>query len=402
MRLCLSLGAAALRAAAPTLRAAPAPDTDERLDRLERRMAEMEQRQAAELRARDEEIARLRSQLGQPTPTTRPSATSDDVLLREIEAAGTPGATTVPTAAEQTSRDVMRDAAARSTPLGGGLSRNPVSFNPDLAVVSDFLASYSTNRQNDALNRVDVREIELDLRAAVDPRADGVAILSFARDVENPVFPTGERQEGPDTSVDVEEAYLFLHDFGVPNLTAKLGRFHVRFGRQNVLHLHDLPTSDPPFVNQAFLAPEALTDAGASLSYVIPPQLIANQYVEIIGEILAGEGAGAESPTLRGDVSVDSPAFNTHVLWNVDVARDWNLELGASWLTGHADSDNRHDVNLYGADATLIHTDPAGRFLNQLVQAEVMYGDVYDPDGNKRNGWGAYLLGQQRGNECSQ
>jgi hypothetical protein len=26
----------------------------------------------------------------------------------------------------------------------------------------------------------------------------------------------------------------------------------------------------------------------------------------------------------------------------------------------------------------------------------VMYADTYDPDGAKRNGWGAYLLGQQQ------
>src|SRR5205814_4895099 len=155
-------------------------------------------------------------------------------------------------------------------------------------------------------------------RAAVDPRADGVAILSVHRDVDNPAFPgphTYDEQSGPDTGVDIEEAYLFLHDFGIPNLTAKLGRFHVRFGRQNILHLHDLPTTDPPLVNQAFLAPEALTDSGLSLSYVIPPKLIGGQYVDIFSEIVAGEGVGAESPTLRVDVSVDSPAFNTHVLW---------------------------------------------------------------------------------------
>src|SRR5207253_9690376 len=145
---------------------------------------------------------------------------------------------------------------------------------------------------NPALNRFDVGELELDLRAAVHPIADAVAILSVHRDADNPVFPMGEKPSGPDTGISIEEGYLLFHDFGVPNLTAKLGRFHVRFGRQNILHLHDLPTSDPPFVNQAFLAPEALTDSGLSLSYVIPNPW--NQYFEIVGEILAGEGADSE------------------------------------------------------------------------------------------------------------
>lgn len=393
------MAAALVACGVGTLRAqdlTPSPNsTDDRLRRLEQRLDDMDRQHRDELKQRDAEIARLKSQLS-ASPATQPSGgtASKADLLGEIDAAGTAAATTSPDAA-RTKAAVAQDAADRSNPLL--LGRQPVSFNPDIAVVTDFLGSYSSNRQNNALNRLDVREVELDLRAPVHPNADAVAILAFARDVENPPFPNAaEPAEGPDTSVDVEEAYLFLHDFGVPNLTAKLGRFHLRFGRQNVVHGHDLPTSDPPLVNQAFLAPEALSDSGLSLSYVIPPKLIGGQYVEIISEILAGEGAGSESPTLRGDVSVDSPAFNNHILWNTDIAKNWNLELGGSWLYGHAGADNGQDVNLFGVDATLIHTDPTGGFFNQLFQAEAIYGSTYDEDGNHRNGWGMYALGQQQ------
>lgn len=366
---------AAAQSSQPTAPAA----ADQRLDQVERRLNEMESKHQADLKSRDEEIARLRQELTNVREQQKSSPTS------------APAADAI----EQTKNDVLKD-IADNHPAAPTI-RMPASFNPDVAVISDFLGSWSSNRSNDALNRIDVREVELDLRAALDPRADGVAVLAFARDAENPVFPTpAEQPEGPESSVEVEEAYLFLHDFGVPNLTAKLGRFHVRFGRQNMLHLHDLPTSDPSLVNQAFLAPESLTDGGISLSYVVPPNLVGGQYVEVIGEALAGEGAGSESPTLRGDLSVDSPGFNTHVLWNTDLTEQWNLELGGSWLTGHADSDNSHDVNLYGGDVTLIHTDSSGRFFNQLFQAEVIYADSYDEDGVKRNGWGAYLLGQQQ------
>src|SRR5436305_1192535 len=66
--------------------------------------------------------------------------------------------------------------------------RVPASFNPNFAVVSDFLGSYSTHSANPARNRFDVREVELDLRAAVDPRADAVVILPFSRDVDDPLF----------------------------------------------------------------------------------------------------------------------------------------------------------------------------------------------------------------------
>lgn len=347
-------------------------------EEFERRMKDIDEKYKQDLAQRDKAIAELRAELAK-----RPA--SQDQALEEERAK----------AHEEHVRDLLEKIDTGQVP--GSVQRNPVSFNPDFAVVSDFLGTWSNNRSNDALNRFDVREVELDLRAAVDPRADAVAIIAIPRDVANPLFPTGEVPEGPDAAVELEEAYLFFHDFGVDNLTAKLGRFHVRFGRQNILHLHDLPTSDPPLANQAFLAPEALSDSGLSLSYVIPNPW--NQYFEIVAEILAGEGAGSESPTLTGDLSVDSPAINLHALWNTDICRDWNMEIGGSWLHGHSSADNSQNVDLFGGDFTLLHTDPTGGFNNQVFQAEVMHGIIDQLDGTTQRGWGAYLLGQQQINK---
>ncbi len=363
------------------------PSAEERLERLEQRMEEMEKRHQAELKARDEEIARLKASIPQ-APATAPAARSEadrsrDSLLAELDQTNK--------TTDKVRDAVLNDAKERSD---AATKRTPVSFNPDMAVVTNFVGSIARTKNNDALNRMDVGEVELDLRAAVDPRADAVVILSFARDVGNPVFPTDEKQSGPETSVDIEEGYLFLHDFGVPNLTAKLGRFHLRFGRQNVVHAHDLPTSDTPLVNQAFLAPESLSDAGLSLSYVVPNPW--NQYFELVAEIVSGEGANSESPTLNGDASVTSPAANFHALWNHDIARDWNLELGASWLMGHTSSDIHRHTNLLGADFTLLHIDPTGRFNNQIFQGEFIYGLVDKENLQTENSWGAYVLAQQQ------
>ncbi|MFI5380415.1 MAG: hypothetical protein ACHRHE_14045 [Tepidisphaerales bacterium] len=363
------------------------PSAEERLERLEQRMEEMEKRHQAELKARDEEIARLKAGM-QAQPATAPAAKSDidrsrDSLLAELDETNK--------TTDKVREAVLKDARERTD---AATKRTPVSFNPDIAVVTNFVGSLARTKNNDALNRMDVGEVEMDMRAAVDPRADAVVILSFARDIANPVFPTGEKQSGPDTSVDIEEGYLFLHDFGVPNLTAKLGRFHLRFGRQNVIHAHDLPTSDTPLVNQAFLAPEALSDAGLSLSYVVPNPW--NQYFELVAEVISGEGANSQSPTLSGDASVASPAANFHALWNHDIGKDWNLELGASWLTGHTSSDIHRRTDLLGADFTLLHTDPTGRFNNQVFQGEFIYGLVDKVDRETENSWGAYLLAQQQ------
>ena len=347
---------------------AATPADEDRLNRLERRLDQLE----SDLKSRDEEIARLKSQLEAGRATRGVAATgstSDEI--------------------EKTKQDVLRDLESReASPL---TLRTPASFNPDIAVIIDALGSWSNQRSNDAYNRFDVREAELDLRAAIDPRADGVLVVAFERDVENPPFPEpGESATEVESSANIEEAYAFFHDFGVPNLTAKLGRFHLRFGRQNVLHLHDLPTSDPPLVNQAFLAPEALVDSGLSLSYVIPPKLVANQYIEVIAEIIDGEGGESESPPLSGDLTIDSPATNFHALWNHDVTRDVNVELGTSWLSAQGNA----SVNLYGFDATLLRTDPTGQFNNQVFQAEAIYGHVAG-----ESAWGFYVLGQQQLNK---
>jgi hypothetical protein len=88
--------------------------------------------------------------------------------------------------------------------------------------------------------------------------------------------------------------------------------------------------------------------------------------------------------------------LNLHALWNHDVATDWNLELGASWLTGKHDDDNRQNADLFGLDCTLIHTDPTGRFNNQLFQAEAIYGDIDTSRTDTQHAFGAYLLAQQQ------
>ena len=359
--------------------------TEERLNRAEQRLDEMEKRHQDELKDRERKIAELEEKLNRqpaPPPTTAPAASGateqDDI--------------------DRTRAAILEDVQSRG--VVSGIERLGQDFNPRIAVITDFVGSVTprNDRGNDAYNRFDVREAELDLRAAVDPRADAVVVFAFERDVHNPIFPEvgeDEEEEGVESSANVEEAYLFLHDFGVPNLTAKVGRFHVRFGRQNMLHLHDLPTTDAPFVNQAFLAPEALTDAGASFSYVVPPKYTGGQYIEAVAEILSGEGADSESPTLSGGLDVDSPALNLHVLWNTDVRRDLNLELGASWLTAHRSADNGQDVNLFGVDVTLLRTDPSGGFNNTMLQGELMYGDV-DNDEGTNHALGAYVVAQQQ------
>jgi hypothetical protein len=354
---------------------------EQRLERLERRMDEEDRKHEAELRARDEQIAKLKEQLSSQ-PTTAPASTS---------------ATTAATDdIEKTKQDVLKDIESKEQPAQ--TQRTPVSFNPDIAVVTDFRPQFSTNNDNPARNRIDVGSVELDMRAAVAPIADGVAVIPISRDVDDPLFPlnTPNPDPGPHTNIDIEEAYVLLHDFGVPNLTAKLGRFHLRFGRQNILHSHDWPTFDNNFVNQSFLGSESLNDAGLSLSYIVPPKLIGDQYVELIGELISGEGNGEDGPVINNTALFHYPGFNGHALWNHDIAKDWNIEVGGSFLAGHRDNSRDQTAFLYGGDVTLIHTDPTGKFNNQLFMLEAIYGDVDTSPTITQHSFGAYALAQQQ------
>lgn len=299
------------------------------MDRFEQRLSELEKKYQADLKARNEEIARLKAIVErQQAERRRQSATRPSPLIT-LNPENTPGAeSSAPTTnpadeIEAAKQAVLRDIETRQAPAA--TLRVPANFNPNIAVVGDFHGNVSTNNENPARNRWDIASVELDLRAAVDPRADAVVILPVSRDIDDPRFFNPATARGNvDTSIVVEEAYLFLHDFGVPNLTAKLGRYHLRFGRWNVLHAHDWPTVDNAFAVQSFLGPDALEDSGLSLSYVVPPKLIGHQYV------------------------------------------------------------------------TLMHTDPTGRFNNQIFQGELFDGIVDTSDTRTQHSLGAYLLAQQQ------
>src|SRR5204863_571206 len=83
MRICIAAAAAALALSlvGGTARGQTTqPATDERMNRFEQRLDDMEKRHQAELQARDQEIARLRDELARRAPTTAPSASQPDEI----------------------------------------------------------------------------------------------------------------------------------------------------------------------------------------------------------------------------------------------------------------------------------------------------------------------------------
>lgn len=188
---------------------------------------------------------------------------------------------------------------------------------PDISVVGDLVADLS--RRGSTLEggeRFAVREVEVALQAAVDPYFRGDVYLGFSD------------EEG----AAVEQA--FLTTTSLPwGLEARLGRFLMPFGKQNLTHRHDLHTIEYPHVLQAFLGAEGLRGTGIYLSRVFAPF---GFYQEV--QLAAVNEFGEGDPELETEEPVNTRMANLGYLIRlrnyVDLSESSNLEVSASAVTG--------------------------------------------------------------------
>jgi hypothetical protein len=256
----------------------------------------------------------LRPAFAAETPATPPPAPADaeslrkevDALKAEVERLkGRP-------ATGGASADDLKDAEERIDALEKKTkelelrqtqttSANPLTvLNPTLTVVGNFLWRLDdkrvTNENGDRIDdQANLREAELDLRAAIDPYADGVCILSVSSDVPGSY------------SVDVEEFLINVKSLPVsfweePPLGTKIkiGRMRTEFGRNNRLHLHDLPQSDRPLVIDEFLGPDGYAANGISTTSFLPSP--GETALELTLQALQG---GGDLRRVRGDDDED-------------------------------------------------------------------------------------------------
>jgi len=150
-------------------------------------------------------------------------------------------------------------------------SASPLNLlNPAITLFGNFLWRLDDKpvltEEGEAIDdTVNMREVEVDFRASIDPYADGVAIISL------------ESEAPGEVAVGVEEFYINVKSLPVglwemPPFGAriKFGRFRTEFGRNNRLHLHDLPQSDRPLVTEEFLSAEGHIASGGSATVFLP------------------------------------------------------------------------------------------------------------------------------------
>jgi hypothetical protein len=220
-------------------------------------------------------------------------------------------------------------------PVYGSSVTNAKVFNPDMAVIGDFLGAAGRNTV-EPQPALELHESEAAFQAIVDPYARADFFISFG-------------EEG----VGVEEGFLTFTSLPGGFLT-KVGKMRAAFGKVNTLHNHVLPWTDRPIVTRNLVGGEdGIDDAGISVARLIPAGPL---FLEATGEVYRGDsGESLYKTSERSDLS-----YVGHLRAYHDITESTNLDLGTSYSYGHnpagiiKDIDvGRFTTNLFGVDATL-------------------------------------------------
>lgn len=227
--------------------------------------------------------------------------------------------------------DVPTGAAGAGGPQGalpvyGNSSALSKIFNPDMAVIGNFLGAAGKNGVEPGPS-LEMHEAEVSLQAIVDPYARADFFLAAS--------PEG---------LEIEEGFLTLTSLP-GGLLAKVGKLKEQFGKVNTMHAHTLPWVDAPLVMKNLLGgEEGIKDSGISVSKLILNPFL---FLEATGELYQGN-AGVFQTHERSDVS-----WLGRVRGYRDLTEGTNLDLGASFTSGHNDAGLNTKTRLFGIDATI-------------------------------------------------
>jgi hypothetical protein len=221
-----------------------------------------------------------------------------------------------------------------SLPVYGAGAAASKIFNPDIAVIGDFLGAAGRNQVNPSPSLA-MHESEASFQAVVDPYARADFFVAFG-------------EEG----VDLEEGFLTFTTLPGGLLT-KVGKMRAAFGKVNTMHNHILPWTDRPLVMTNLLGgEEGLADAGISVARLIPNPWI---FLEATGQLYRGDSSDVFTAAKPGNVSAVGHLRGYH-----DLTESANIDLGFSYARGHNasglavdDLSGTFTTNLYGVDATV-------------------------------------------------
>jgi len=211
-------------------------------------------------------------------------------------------------------------------PPASGAASSKV-FNPDIAVIGDFLGAIGKNDSDRATPSLEMHETEASFQAIVDPYARADFFLVFAPD-----------------EVGVEEGFITFTSLPA-NFLLKAGKMRGSFGKVNQMHNHVMPWTDRPLVTQNLVGgEEGISDAGLSLSRLFPNKFL---FLEATAEVYRGESPELFRAPTRGDLT-----YVGRLRGYRDVTESTNLDFGGSFALGHNDAGPEFKTRLIGADLT--------------------------------------------------
>jgi hypothetical protein len=270
--------------------------------------------------------AKLAAAEGTPTAAP-PPAPGQPSGVAVPSAPGQPATAQVPAGAEGAG------GPTGALPVYGSASAGSKIFNPDIAVIGDFLGAAGRNVV-DPQPSLEMHESEASFQAVVDPYARADFFISFG-------------EEG----VNLEEGFVTLTELPGGLLT-KVGKMRAAFGKVNTLHNHVLPWTDRPLVTKNLVGGEdGIDDAGISVARLIPNPWL---FLEATGQVFRGDSGDLFRASRRGNLS-----YVGHLRGYQDITESSNIDLGFSYSRGHNDAGLGDDdlvgtfkTQLYGLDAT--------------------------------------------------
>ena len=254
--------------------------------------------------------------------------------------------------------------------LAAGTGAPPGSkvFNPDIAVIGNFLGAAGTNDSPDAPPSLEMNEVEATFQAVVDPYARADFFLAFS--------PEG---------AEIEEGFVTFPTLPA-GLLLKAGKMRSSFGRVNQMHNHVLPWTDRPLITGNLLGGgEGLSNAGVSVSRLIQNPVA---FLEATAEVYRGDDDVFATPE-RDDLT-----WVGRLRAYRDLSESTNLDLGGSIAYGGNAEGPGFKTRLVGADLTFRYRPLRRAIYRRLVgRTEMVWSRREAPTG-AADAFGAYVSGE--------
>lgn len=297
-------------------------------------------------------------------------------LRQELEALKA-GAPTQPEPSEPSA------APAVSTPEDQAPAGGRYLSLPDISLIVQAKGKLSSDRRDDARDRVRLCEAELGIQGYVFPNVKADAFIAMS--------PAEE------AAAQAEEAYLTYLGLR-QGLNLYVGKRLVPFGRTNLLHCHSLPYVRRPLALRSLLGEEGLSGQGLSASYLLPTK--GDLFAQL--DLGTWTGGGPGEPSDLPDIVAGPGAgfldrFNTARVWaSHPVGENNEVELGGSYARGPAEGyaiESAGHASLIGVDLTYRHFGEGDSRL--LLRGESVWRrEVSDLARSTANGY--YLFGSYR------